>query len=161
MAPPSPRNEHSIVGIEPCLRPAGRAAVTRIQFGARRHAQAYIQLGAGNYVSAKSRDLHALIASQPRLDLARSLLIRAFVAKGDVHAAMEQLPMRINEKANLVDAGFVYAHAGQRTSALAEIARIERLGNTGDFGVGYDIAIIQAALGGQAGGLRSARTCAR
>ena len=88
----------------------------------------------------------ALLASQPRLDPARSLLIRAFVAKGDVAAAAEQLPLRIVEKPNLADAGFVYAHAGDRVSALAEIARIERIGQEG-IGVGYDVAIIQAALG--------------
>jgi len=87
-----------------------------------------------------------LLASQPRLDQARSLLIRAFIAKGDVAAAQDQLPLRIVDKPNLADAGFVYAHADDRVSALAEVARIERIGQEG-VGVGYDIAIIQAALG--------------
>ena len=80
------------------------------------------------------------------LDQARSLLIRAFIAKGDVAAAQEQLPLRITEKPNLADAGFVYAHADDTVSALAEVARIERIGQDG-YGVGYDVAIIQAALG--------------
>jgi DNA-binding winged helix-turn-helix (wHTH) protein/Tfp pilus assembly protein PilF len=88
----------------------------------------------------------SLLASQPRLDQARSLLIRAFIAKGDVAAAQEQLPLRITEKPNLADAGLVYAHTGDRVSALAEIARIDRIGLEG-VGVGYDVAIIQAALG--------------
>jgi Tfp pilus assembly protein PilF len=88
----------------------------------------------------------SLLASQPRLDQARSLLIRAFIAQGDVGAAEEQLPLRISEKPNLADAGMVYAKSGDRVSALAEIARIERIGQEG-FGVGYDVAIIQAALG--------------
>jgi DNA-binding winged helix-turn-helix (wHTH) protein/tetratricopeptide (TPR) repeat protein len=88
----------------------------------------------------------SLLASQPRLDQARSLLIRAFIAKGDVAAAQDQLPLRIVDKPNLADAGFVYAHAEDRVSALAEVARIERIGQEG-VGVGYDVAIIQAALG--------------
>jgi DNA-binding winged helix-turn-helix (wHTH) protein/tetratricopeptide (TPR) repeat protein len=87
-----------------------------------------------------------LLASQPRLDHARSLLIRALVAKGDVSAALEQLPLRISDQPNLADAGFVFAHEGDRAQALTEIARIERIGKEG-FGVGYDVAIIRAALG--------------
>jgi DNA-binding winged helix-turn-helix (wHTH) protein/tetratricopeptide (TPR) repeat protein len=88
----------------------------------------------------------SLLGSQPRNDQARSLLIRALVASGRVDEALEQLPLRVSEKPNLADAGFVYAHAGHRANALAEVARIERIGAEG-FGVGYDIAIIQAALG--------------
>jgi len=92
--------------------------------------------------------MHAksLLASQPRLDQMRSLLIRALVAKGDVAGALEQLPLRMNERPNLADAGFVHAHAHDRAQALAEIERIERIGKEG-FGVGYDVAIIRAALG--------------
>jgi tetratricopeptide (TPR) repeat protein len=88
----------------------------------------------------------ALLGSQPRLDQARSLLIRALVAKDEVAAAEEQLPLRISEKPNLADAGLVYARSGDRVSALAEVGRIERIGQNG-FGVGYDLAIIHAALG--------------
>jgi DNA-binding winged helix-turn-helix (wHTH) protein/tetratricopeptide (TPR) repeat protein len=88
----------------------------------------------------------SLLSSQPRNDQARSLLIRSLVASARVDEALEQLPLRVSEKPNLADAGFVYAHAGNRANAQAEVARIERLGAEG-FGVGYDIAIIQAALG--------------
>ena len=88
----------------------------------------------------------ALLGSQPRLDQMRSLLIRGLVAKGDVAGALEQLPLRVNERPNLADAGFVQAHAGDRAQALAEIERIERMGKEG-IGVGYDVAIIRAALG--------------
>ena len=63
----------------------------------------------------------------------------------------EQLPLRINERPNLADAGFVHAHAGDRAQALAEIERIERIGREG-FGVAYDVAIIRAALGDVAEG---------
>ena len=92
-----------------------------------------------------------LLGSQPRNDQARSVLIRSLVAKGEIDAALEQLQLRISERPNLADAGFVYAHAGNRAGALAEIARIEQIGK-GGFGVGYDIAIIQAALGDGAAG---------
>jgi DNA-binding winged helix-turn-helix (wHTH) protein/tetratricopeptide (TPR) repeat protein len=88
----------------------------------------------------------ALIASQPRLDPARSLLIRTLLAKGDVQGALEQLPLRMNERPNLADAGFVYARAGRRKEALAEIERIERMASEG-IGVGYDVALIRIALG--------------
>jgi DNA-binding winged helix-turn-helix (wHTH) protein/tetratricopeptide (TPR) repeat protein len=88
----------------------------------------------------------ALLGSQPRLDQARSLLIRALVAKGETQDALEQLPLRISEKPNLADAGFVYAHTNQREDALREVARLERVAKNG-FGTSYDIAIIQAALG--------------
>jgi DNA-binding winged helix-turn-helix (wHTH) protein/tetratricopeptide (TPR) repeat protein len=87
-----------------------------------------------------------LLGSQPRLDQARSLLIRGLVAKGDVEGALEQLPMRINERPTLSDAGFVYARAGNVANARAEVDRIERLGEEG-FGVAYDVAIIETALG--------------
>lgn len=93
----------------------------------------------------------ALLGTQPRLDHARTLLIRALVAKGEIDAAAEQLQLRISEKPNLADAGFVYAHAGNRANALSEIERIERIGQEG-FGVGYDVAIIQGALGNVAAG---------
>lgn len=88
----------------------------------------------------------ALLGSQPRLDQARSLLIRALVAKGATQDALEQLPLRISEKPNLADAGFVYAHTDQREDALREVERLERVAKDG-FGTSYDIAIIQAALG--------------
>ena len=93
----------------------------------------------------------SLLASQPRLDQARSLLIRALVAKGDVPAALEQLPLRTTERPNLSDAGFVHARGGDRAQALAEIERVERIGKEG-FGVAYDVAIIRAALGDMAEG---------
>jgi DNA-binding winged helix-turn-helix (wHTH) protein/Flp pilus assembly protein TadD len=90
-----------------------------------------------------------LIGSQPRLDHARSLLIRALVAKGDIEGALEQLPMRVNDRPTLSDAGFVYAKAGNVANARAEIGRIERIGEDG-YGVAYDVAIIETALGNNA-----------
>jgi tetratricopeptide (TPR) repeat protein len=87
-----------------------------------------------------------LLSSQPRLDHARTILIRALVAKGDIDAALEQLPLRVNDRPTLADAGLVYAHAGRVADARAEIERIERIGKEG-FGVAYDVAIVEAALG--------------
>jgi len=40
----------------------------------------------------------------------------------------------------------VYAHAGRRDEALAQIERLERRAKEG-YGMGYEIAVIYAALG--------------
>jgi tetratricopeptide (TPR) repeat protein len=87
-----------------------------------------------------------LLSSQPRLDHARTVLIRSLVAKGDIEAALAQLPLRVNERPTLSDAGLVYAHAGRASEARAEVERIERIGKEG-YGVAYDVAVIEAALG--------------
>lgn len=90
--------------------------------------------------------LEPLIDSQPRNDQARSLLIRSLVAQNEVEAALAQLPLRVSDRFSHSDAGLVYAHLGRRADALAEVDRIERLGAEG-YGVGYDVAVIHAALG--------------
>jgi len=87
-----------------------------------------------------------LLASQPRFDQARGVLIRALVETGDIKAALEQLPLRFSEVPMLSDAGLVYAHAGRREDALRELARLERRELEG-YGMSYEIAIIHAALG--------------
>jgi DNA-binding winged helix-turn-helix (wHTH) protein/tetratricopeptide (TPR) repeat protein len=87
-----------------------------------------------------------LLSSQPRLDQARTILIRSLVAKGDIEAALAQLPLRVDERPTVSDAGLVYAHAGRADEARAEIERIERIGKEG-YGVAYDVAVIEAALG--------------
>lgn len=87
-----------------------------------------------------------LLASQPRFDQARGVLIRALVETGDIKGALEQLPLRYSEVPLLSDAGLVYAHAGKRDDALREVERLERRGLEG-YGMSYEIAIVQAALG--------------
>jgi DNA-binding winged helix-turn-helix (wHTH) protein/tetratricopeptide (TPR) repeat protein len=99
----------------------------------------------GRYAEA-IKNVQPLIDSQPANDQARSMLIRALVASGDPSTALEQLESRVSDRFSTSDAGLVYAHLGRRAAALAEIARIERLGMQG-YGVGYDLAVIHAALG--------------
>ena len=88
----------------------------------------------------------SLLASQPRFDAMRHLLIRALVANGDVKGAIEQLPLRFSEVPFTSEDGLVYAHAGRRDEALAQIERLERRAREG-FGMSYEIAVIYAALG--------------
>ncbi len=86
------------------------------------------------------------IESQPKNDQARSMLIRSLVASGDSNLALSQLALRASDRFSTSDAGLVYAHVGRRADALTEIERIERLGAEG-YGVGYDLAVVHAALG--------------
>jgi DNA-binding winged helix-turn-helix (wHTH) protein/tetratricopeptide (TPR) repeat protein len=88
----------------------------------------------------------ALLASQPRFDAARAILIESLVATGDIDGALEQLPLMFGEIPFRSDSGLVYAHAGRRDEALAQIERLERRGREG-YGMGYEIAVIYAALG--------------
>ena len=88
----------------------------------------------------------SLIASQPRFDAARAILIQSLVATGDIKGALEQLPLMNSEVPFRADTGFVYAHAGRRDDALAQIERLERRAKEG-YGMGYEIAVIYAALG--------------
>ena len=118
--------------LEPTM-PLYAANYGHVLYHARRHAEAIA------YV-------RQLLAVQPRFDQARSILIRALVASGDARTAAEQLPLRVGDAPNLSDSGLVYAHLGRKTEALQEIARIERRGREG-YGVAYEVAVIQAALG--------------
>jgi hypothetical protein len=68
------------------------------------------------------------------------------VASGDVKGAIEQLPLRFSEVPFTSEDGLVYAHAGRRDEALAQIERLERRALEG-FGMSYEIAVIHAALG--------------
>lgn len=88
----------------------------------------------------------ALLATQPALHQTRSVLVRALVATGKIAEAAAELPLIPPVTGNLSDAAFVYAHAGDRQKALAEIQRIQKLSGHG-FGVGYDLAVAHAAMG--------------
>jgi DNA-binding winged helix-turn-helix (wHTH) protein/tetratricopeptide (TPR) repeat protein len=88
----------------------------------------------------------SLLASQPRFDGARAVLIHSLIATDDVKGALEQLPLRFQATPVLGEDGLVYAHAGRRADALQQIERLERRAREG-FGLSYEIAIIYAALG--------------
>jgi DNA-binding winged helix-turn-helix (wHTH) protein/Tfp pilus assembly protein PilF len=87
-----------------------------------------------------------VLASQPRFDQIRSVLIRALIEIGDVKGALEQLPLRYADVPVLSDDGLAYARAGQRENARRQVERLERHRAAG-YGVAYEIAIIHAALG--------------
>jgi DNA-binding winged helix-turn-helix (wHTH) protein/tetratricopeptide (TPR) repeat protein len=96
----------------------------------------------------------SLLASQPRFDGARAVLIHSLVATGDIKGALEQLPLRFQAAPILSEDGLVYAHAGRRDDALQQIERLERRASEG-FGLSYEIAVIYAALGEKEKGCES------
>jgi DNA-binding winged helix-turn-helix (wHTH) protein/tetratricopeptide (TPR) repeat protein len=102
----------------------------------------------------------SLLAAQPTLDQARSVLLRSLVFKDEVSEAATHLPLRGSDRPNLSDSAFVYVHAGQREKVVGEIAKIEQLGREG-FGVGYELAIIFAALGDLERGCSALQTATR
>jgi DNA-binding winged helix-turn-helix (wHTH) protein/tetratricopeptide (TPR) repeat protein len=87
-----------------------------------------------------------VLASQPRFDQLRSVLIRALIETGDVKGALEQLPLRYSELPLLSDDGLAYARAGRREDAVRQLERLERHKSEG-YGVSYEIAVVHAALG--------------
>ena len=88
----------------------------------------------------------SVLSSQPRFDGMRMMLIRALVASGDVKSASEQLALRFSEVPFTSEDGLVFAHAGRRDDALAQIDRLKRRAE-GGYGMSYEIAVIYAALG--------------
>src|SRR4030095_4835058 len=99
----------------------------------------------GKYAEA-IESARPVLASQPRFDQLRTVLIRALIQTGDIKGALEQLPLRYSEMPMLSDDGLAYARAGRREDALRQLERLERHQREG-YGVSYEIAIIHAALG--------------
>jgi len=87
-----------------------------------------------------------LLVTQPRLDQARIVLTRALAAKGEIGAALEQLPLRYFDRPIMGDNGMLFALAGRRAEALQQVERLERHAREG-LGLAYEIAVIHAALG--------------
>jgi tetratricopeptide (TPR) repeat protein len=87
-----------------------------------------------------------VLASQPRFDQLRTVLIRALLETGDIKGALEQLPLRYSEMPMLSDDGLAYARAGRREDAVRQLERLERHQREG-YGVSYEMAIIHVALG--------------
>jgi DNA-binding winged helix-turn-helix (wHTH) protein/Tfp pilus assembly protein PilF len=90
--------------------------------------------------------LKPLVAANPQLDQAHSVLAWALIATGDLAGAEEQLRLVVHPGLNPSDRGYLHAKLGRREDALREIDRLEARGRDG-FGVGYDETIIYAALG--------------
>jgi DNA-binding winged helix-turn-helix (wHTH) protein/cytochrome c-type biogenesis protein CcmH/NrfG len=90
--------------------------------------------------------LDPLLESQPKLDQARSVVIRSLAAAGRAPEALPHLPRIGNEFPNLSDRGLVYAKLGRRDDALAEVRRIADRGAGGNAVSNYSIAVIHAAL---------------
>jgi eukaryotic-like serine/threonine-protein kinase len=90
--------------------------------------------------------LKPLVAANPHLDQAHSVLAWALIATGDLAGAEEQMTLIAEHGINPSDMGFLYAKLGRRDDALREIDRLETRGRAG-YGVAYDETIIYAALG--------------
>jgi DNA-binding winged helix-turn-helix (wHTH) protein/tetratricopeptide (TPR) repeat protein len=87
-----------------------------------------------------------VLASQPRFDQLRTVLIRSLIETGDLKDALDQLSLRYSDMPMLSDDGLAYARAGRREDAVRQVERLERHQREG-YGVSYEIAIIHAALG--------------
>jgi Tfp pilus assembly protein PilF len=90
--------------------------------------------------------LKPLVAANPKLDPAHSVLAWALIATGDLAGAQEQLRLVTVPAINPSDMGFLYAKLGRRDEALREIERLETLERAG-YGLAYEQTIIYAALG--------------
>jgi DNA-binding winged helix-turn-helix (wHTH) protein/tetratricopeptide (TPR) repeat protein len=90
--------------------------------------------------------LKPLVAANPNLDPAHSVLAWALIATGDLTGAEEELRRVVVPTINPSDMGFLHARLGRRDDALREIERLDARGREG-YGVAYDQTIIYAALG--------------
>jgi TolB-like protein/Flp pilus assembly protein TadD len=115
----------------------------------------WIQYFARDFAGARATLSH-LVETLPNYPLARRFLARVMMAQGDLAPAFELLRGREGERAPgwIGDVGRLLALDGQHETARREIARIEALGEQG-FGVGYDLALIHAAMGASDEALRA------
>jgi serine/threonine-protein kinase len=91
--------------------------------------------------------LRALLAGAPDMGIARHYLARVLVMTGRGAEAVALLEKgTVPANGGRADLGRAYAAAGRIAEAERELARLETLGARG-FGVGYEIALIEAALG--------------
>ncbi|HEY6125253.1 MAG TPA: winged helix-turn-helix domain-containing protein [Steroidobacteraceae bacterium] len=86
-----------------------------------------------------------LVTAHPDLVEARSVLIRALIAKGRFDEALAQSKLRTTDIPNLSDLALLYSKIGRREDALAEAQRIEARGYHG-FSTSYETAVIYASL---------------
>lgn len=106
-----------------------------------------IQYNARAYDDAR-QTLGHLVDAMPSYSLARRYLARVLMVQGAPRDALALLEGHESEYAPgfFSDLGRALALDGQAQAARGEIVRIEGLGAKG-FGVGYDLALIHAALG--------------
>jgi DNA-binding winged helix-turn-helix (wHTH) protein/Tfp pilus assembly protein PilF len=90
--------------------------------------------------------LTPLVAANPKLDPAHSILAWALIATGDLAGAEQQMRLVTVHTINPSDQGFLHAKLGRRDEAMREIERLEARGRAG-YGVAYDQTIIYVALG--------------
>ena len=91
--------------------------------------------------------LEGLVEAAPQALLARNHLGRVYSAMGKAGMAVQVLEGHPGPMAgSFSNLGRAYALDGQLDAARREIARVEDLGKRG-FGVGFDLAIVHAALG--------------
>ena len=91
--------------------------------------------------------LEGLVEAAPQALLARNHLGRVYSAMGKAGKAVQVLEGHPGPMAgSFSNLGRAYALNGQVDAARREIARVEDLGKRG-FGVGFDLAIVRAALG--------------
>jgi TolB-like protein/DNA-binding winged helix-turn-helix (wHTH) protein/Flp pilus assembly protein TadD len=98
-------------------------------------------------LDAALEQLAGLVEAAPESPVARHHLARLHVFRGEPAEAIRLLEgFRARAPGSLGNLGRAYALAGRTDDARAQIAQLQALGAEG-FGVGYDISLIQAALG--------------
>jgi hypothetical protein len=105
--------------------------------------------------------LEPLVEADPGFPLARYHLARVLVASGTPEKAVSLLEGRSAPGAiSLSTLGRAYAAAGRRELADAELRQLEEQGARG-IGVGYDLALIHAALGDETSALSAMERAVR
>jgi len=93
------------------------------------------------------QQLAGLVEAAPEAALPRHHLARVHIFRNEPGPALRLLEgFSAKAPGSLSNLGRAYALAGRTDAARAEIARLAELGAQG-FGVGYDVALIHAALG--------------
>jgi DNA-binding winged helix-turn-helix (wHTH) protein/TolB-like protein len=99
---------------------------------------------------AAEEHLRSLLAGAPGTHIARHYLARVLTMSGRPDEAVALLERGVvPAPAGRADLGRAYAMAGRVADAQREIAALEDLGTRG-FGIGYETALVEAALGRRA-----------
>jgi DNA-binding winged helix-turn-helix (wHTH) protein/TolB-like protein/Flp pilus assembly protein TadD len=97
--------------------------------------------------AAAEEHLGALLAASPEAGIARRYLARVHLMRGEGEAALQLLESAVAPApGGFSDLGRAYAAAGRLADAEREIAKLESLAARG-FGVGYDLCLVEVALG--------------